>query len=190
MGLLILTAYTEQPSQKGVKTLTTPKVVYLEPTEVADFQPKKNSAGTIIGTTVVYGASKKVLRKYTVGERPFEVEVASDPTTTNPYAQSKNLGVAASGAAFSTATALTSYLNVVTAATVTTANGVGLPSASGARKAIVVINAASTALSVYPSASEFIDAGASNVAVTLGVGSRKHFYASASNTWKTATDNA
>lgn len=187
MGLLFLTAYAEQPSPKGVKALSTPKVLALEPSEVADIAPKKNSAGTVIGSVIVYGASKKVRRKYLVGERPQEVEVARDPATTNPYAQSKNLGVAASGNTSATAQALTAYLNVVTTATVTTTTGVRLPSASGAQKAIVVINAASVALTAYPSISEYIDSGASDVGKNIPVNSRMHFYASASNTWKSAT---
>lgn len=187
MGLLILTAYTEQPSTKGTKTLTSPKVVYLEPSEVADIANKKNDAGTVIGSVVVYGASKKTRRKYTVAERPQEVEVARDPASTNPYAQSINRGVAASGAASNTAQALTAYLNVVTAATVTTMTGVRLPSASGNQKAIVIINAASTGLTAYPSASEFINSGASDVGLAIPFNSRVHFYASASNTWKSAS---
>lgn len=186
-GLLFLTAYAQQPSTRGVKTLTSPKVVSLEPSEVADIQPKKNAAGTVIGSVIVYGASKKVRYKYLVGERPQEVEVARDPSTTNPYAQSKNLGVAASGAASNTAQALTAYLNVVTAATVTTMTGVRLPSASGTQKAIVIINAASTGLTAYPSASEFINAGASDVGIAIPTNGRVHFYASASNTWKSAS---
>lgn len=186
MGLLILTAYAEQPSTKGVKTLTTPKVIYLEPTKVLSALPKRNAAGTVIGSVVAYGATNKIRRKFLVGERPTEVEVAKDPATTNPYAQSKNLGVAASGNTSATAQALTAYLNVVTTATVTTTTGVRLPSASGSQKALVVINAASVALTAYPSISEFIDSGASDVGKNIPVNSRMHFYASASNTWKSA----
>lgn len=189
-GVLILTAFAEQPSTKGVKTYAvsqTPKIKYLEPSEVASIDPKKDSAGTVIGSVIVYGNSKKVRRKYLVAERPEEVEVARDPVTTNPYSVSMDLAVTAAGAASNTATALTRYLNKVTAATVTTTMGVALPSASLAKKAVVIINAASTAISVYPSASESIDAGASNIGVSLAVGGRKHFYAFSTTNWRTQT---
>lgn len=190
MGLLILTAYAEQPSTKGDKTYAaaaTPKIKYLEPSEIADVQPKKNSAGTVIGSVIVYGASKKVRRKYLVAERPQEVEVARDPVTTNPYAMALNLAVTAAGAASNTGTALTTYLNKVTAATVTTTMGVALPSASLTRKAVVVINAATTAISIYPANAESIDSAASNIGVSLAVGGRKHFFAYSTTNWKSDT---
>lgn len=187
---IILTAYAEQPSLKGVKALSgtaLPKIVYLTDENIQEVSPKKNAAGTIVGSVVIYGKTKRVRRKYLVGERPAEIEVARDPGTSNVYAQSKNLGISASGAASNTSLAMTAYLNVVTGATVTTHTGVRLPSASGTQKALVLINAASTALTAYPSISEFINAGASDVGLNIPVNSRVHFYASASNTWKSAS---
>lgn len=191
MGLLILTAYAEQPSTKGVKAYSateTPKIKYLEPTEVADVQPKKNSAGTVIGSVIVYGASKKVRRKYLVAERPQEVTVAADPVTTNPYSTSMDLAVTAAGAASNTGTQLSKYLNKVTAATVTTTMGVILPSASEAKKAVVIINAASTAVSVYPKNAESIAAAASNIGVSVAAGARAHFFAYSTTNWRYAVD--
>ena len=191
MGLLILTAYAEQPSVKGVKEYAasaTPKIKYLEPSEVADIQAKKNSAGTVIGSVVVYGASKKVRRKYLVAERPQEVEVARDPVTTNPYATSMDLAVTANGSVIGDSpTLLSKYLNKVTAATVTTDMSVQLPSASLSKKAVVIINAASTAISIFPTASESINSGASNVGISLAVGGRAHFYAYSTTNWKSDT---
>lgn len=193
MGLLILTAVAEQPSVKGTKTYSadiTPKIKYLEPSEVADIQAKKNDAGTVVGSVIVYGASKKVRRKYIVAERPQEVEVARDPVTTNPYATSMNLAVTASGSVIGDSPrAITAYLNKVTAATVTDDMSTQLPTASGARKAVVIINGASTAISVFPTASESIGSGASNVGVSLAVGARAHFYAYSATNWKYAVDS-
>lgn len=189
MGNLILTAYAEQPSVKGVKTYAatvTPKIVHLEPSEVADISPKKDSAGVVVGSVIVYGASKKVRRKYLVAERPQEVAVAQDPVTTNPYAQSMDLAVTAAGAASNTGTQLSKYLNKVTAATVTTTMGVILPSASETKKAVVVINSASTAISVYPKNAENIGTAASNIGVSLAVGGRAHFYAFSTTNWRQA----
>lgn len=187
---VILTAYAEQPSQRGVKALSgtaLPKIVYLTDAKIQDVAAKKNAAGTVIGSVVTYGTSTRARRKYLVGERPMEIEVARDPGTSNVYAQSKNLGISASGAASNTALAMTSYLNVVTGATVTTHTGVRLPSASGTQKALVLINAASTALTAYPSISEFINSGASDVGLNIPTNSRVHFYASSSTTWKSAS---
>lgn len=191
MGLLILTAYAEKPSRKGVPAYgasETPKILHLEPSEVADVSAKKNSAGTTIGSVVKYGASRKVRRIYYVAERPQEVDVARDPVTTNPYSINMDLAVTAAGAASNTGTQLSKYLNKVTAATVTTTMGVILPSASEAKKAVVVINAATTAISIYPKNAENIGTAASNIGVSLAVGGRAHFYAFSTTNWRTASE--
>jgi hypothetical protein len=189
MSLVILTGIEQRPSVRGNKDLSaTPKTLFLESEKILNIDPKKNSVGTVVGSSIAYGDAKRTPRKYTVAERPQEVSVAQNSLTTNVYAPGKDLAVTAASNVIGSATQLSKYLNQVTAATVTTAIGVKLPSASGELKAVVVINAASTAVSVFPTASESIGAAASNVAVSVAAGSRKNFSAYSATNWKVASE--
>lgn len=181
MANLFLTAKRISPS-KNVD-LPQPLILMLDTTQTVKTKPFKN------GLSVLYGTSVRPWKKYRVAETPQDYDNATKLALGLTVGADAFQNVAASGTTQATAQAITAYYNAITVATAAS-NGVQLPSASsyftngGAR---VVRNSASVAISVYPAASEYIDAGASNAPVTCGVLQRLHFYASASNTWKSAS---
>lgn len=184
MAIVFLTAKRISPS-KNVD-LTQPQMLMLQTENIVKTKPFKN------GLSVLYGTSVRPWKKYRVAETASDfnnaVRLASG-VTADGDAQNN---LAASGTTQATALpvgGVTAYYNAVTVATAASA-GIILPPAStkfANGGAFVIKNAASVAISVYPAVSEFIDNGASNAPVTCGVLQRLHFYASASNTWKSAS---
>lgn len=87
---------------------------------------------------------------------------------------SKSLTVTAAGATQATATALTSALNVVTTCT-EAACGVLLP-ANDAGDSIVVCNATSANLRVYPPVGGAFNGGTANIPYTMAPNSSEEFF--------------
>lgn len=93
-------------------------------------------------------------------------------------------GVAAAGTIQSTATGLTSQYNVVSSATAGVNDGVRLPTATIGMQ-LVVINASSANIKVYPATNGKIDALATNASFTLGVNARLFLIATGLTQWYT-----
>jgi len=185
MAQVILTAKRESPS-KNID-LTQPKMVQLETINIVKVKPFK------LGCTVLYGTSQRPYKKYRIAETPQDYDNAQKLALGLTVGADASANLAASGTTQAAALpvgGLTAYFNSVTSMTAGSQAGIILPPASTKFNnggAFVVKNAASAAISVYPAASEFIDAGASNAPVTCGSLQRLHFIASASNAWKSAS---
>lgn len=199
MSLVFLTAVKISPA---IRNLTTPKVVVLESSQIV--KPKAYKGGT----SILYGASNRPYKKYRCAESLAQMDIAlavgaGQTLSLNPYAQDSNLGVTPAGSTQAAASAVSTYLSVVSGGAASI-NSVKLPSAStwaataasvnngGVR---VIINTSSVAISVFPQSGEYINksgatagAGASNVAVSIPAGGRLHFWQSASDNWRTATE--
>lgn len=197
MSLLFLTAVRISPARQY---LTTPKVVVLESSQIV--KPKAYRGGA----TVLYGASLRPYKKYVVSESLSQIDLslavgAGQTLSLNPYAQDANLGVVPAGSTQAAASAVSTYLTVVTGGAASI-NSVKLPAAAGfyfASPTIadcrVIINASSVPISVFPATNEYINksgasagAGASNVAVSIAAGGRMHFLAAATDNWRVATE--
>lgn len=186
--MLMITAVKISPA---IRNLTTPKVVILESAQIVKIKPLKG------GASVLYGSSLRPYKKYRVSETSSQIGIAQIigsgvAPSTNPYAQDATMGVQPSGSTQAAASAVSTYLTIVTGA-VAASNSVLLPSASTWAASLnggvrVIINSSSIAVSVFPAVSEFINPGASNVAVSIPRNGRLHFVPSASNKWSVATE--
>jgi len=167
--------------------LTQPLMLALETANIVKVKPFKN------GLSVLYGTSVRPWKKYRVAETAQDYNNAQKIALGLTPDAGGTANQAASGTTQATALpvgGLTAYYTAITSMTAGSQAGVILPPAStkfNAGGAFVVFNAASAAVSVYPAASEYIDGGASNAPVTCGSLQRLHFFASASNTWKSAS---
>lgn len=199
MSLIILTAVKISPA---IRNLSTPKVINLESAQVVKTKPYKG------GSSVLYGSSSRPYKKYRIAESTAQMAIAQlvgagGTLSLDPYAQDANMGLTPAGSTQAAASAVSTYLTVVSGG-VAASNSVKLPSAStwastaasvnngGIR---VIINTSAVAVSVFPQSGEYINksgatagAGASNVAVSIPTGGRLHFWQSASDNWKTATE--
>lgn len=88
-----------------------------------------------------------------------------------------NLAVAAAGNSQATATEITAAFNVVTAATTSSADGLVLPTGRGAGDMIVIVNATSVALDVFPPSGGTINGGSADAAVSLRANSTGLYFA-------------
>lgn len=194
MSVLFLTAVRISPAKSN---LTTAKVIQLESSKI--FKPKAYRTAA----TILYGDSRPY-KKYRVAETLAQIAVATvvgaaGTLSLNPYAQDANLGVTPAGSTQTAASAVSTYLTVVSGGAAST-NSVKLPAAVGfysasTPNARVIINTSGQSISIFPAASEYINksgatagAGASNVAVTLAAGGRLHFVAAATDNWRVATE--
>lgn len=179
MAQVILTCKRSSPA---LADHTNPKMAQLQTEQVVKVRPFKK------GVSIRYGTSDRPWKKYRMAETPAEWEAAQRLAT--GLSSIGHANVSASGNTQGTAQAITAYHNAVTAAQGAASGGILLPPASTKYNnggAFVVRNDTNQSLSVYPAASEYIDAGASNAPVTVAALSRMHFYASASNTWLSAS---
>jgi len=177
-----LTATRISPSIPGTR-LTTPKVVQIN-VALIDKIITNDAGGCVVKMT--NGA--RVALQYEVLENQAQIQVAIDPSSTNPYAQDRNLALAALGANQGAAAALSAYLTMVNSATGGSADGVRLPALAGVTKPFVVINSTAVAIKVYPATGETINGGAANASVNLAAGARLHFCRSTATNWRTATE--
>lgn len=152
------------------------------------------SAGKDGGATIRTGGERAALKVETYESR-LDIMTAQlgAAASANPFTSANYGAVSAAGSNLSGATQLGRYLNVVSAATADSADGVKLPSPSS-RNVLVLINGTSVPVEVFPhGASAFIDSGASGASKTLPAYGRLHFYtdpdAGASGVWRTAEDN-
>lgn len=185
MANLILTANRISPYKNS--DLSQPLMVLLQTENIVKTKPFKK------GTSITYGTSSRPWKKFRIAETPAEYDNASKLALGLTVGADASQNLAASGTnqgGASPAGGLTAYFNSVTSMTAGAQAGIILPPASTKFNnggAFVVKNAASGTISVYPAASEFIDAGASNAPVTCGSLQRLHFRASASNKWLSAS---
>jgi hypothetical protein len=179
---VFLTATRISPAIFG-KKLTTPKVVQIPVAQIGAIITNPDG-----GATVKLTDGARVGKQYEVLENQAQINVALDPSSSNPYAQDKNLALAALGGNQGAAAALAAYLTMVNSATVSSAEGVRLPALAGVTKPFVVINSTAVVVKVYPATGETINGAAANVAVNLAAGARLHFCKDTATKWKTATE--
>lgn len=130
-------------------------------------------------------------RSYILYEKLTMAEAARNPSTTDVYLKSfVKTGIAAAGTVQGTGTALTGYVNEVLTLTVASADGVVLPAATVGKVCVVINNAPTSPLKIYPAVGEFIDSALVNVNTTLvNNGKRKHFVCvTTAGKWITADD--
>lgn len=179
---VFLTAIRISPSIPG-KKLTTPKVVQIPTGQIAKIITNPDG-GAIVKLT----DGSRISKQYEVLENQAQINVALDPSSSNPYAQDKNLALAAAGTTQGAAAALAAYLTMVNSATGGSATGVRLPALAGATKPFVVINSTAITIVVYPATGETINGGSANAGVNLAAGARLHFCKDTATNWKTATE--
>jgi hypothetical protein len=192
MAQFFLTAIRVSGEGHGHEDRPIPKVVSLDTTLIVKTIPQLTSPSDTVQRTIVKTARGGGRREksYVVAENLGEVTLMQDFTNSasSPYNTGTKANVAAAGTAQGTATAVTAYHNTVTAACASPSLfGVRLPNASTALnlgRAMVVKNAATAGITVYPAASEILDS-TSTASVTIAPGFFKHFYCSATNKWVT-----
>lgn len=173
--------------------LSRPRVAYLKDDDIKAIHRGNSIKG---GCVIIRKSDRLKLELY---ETPIDLKTAIEGASGGSnYAADNIAAVTAAGSVLtaSTAAQLSKYLNRVTAATVNSNDAVQLPAPSSGRNVVVVINAATCPLRVFPhTASAFIDGAASGVYEPLAVGQRKHFATpqlttgGASAVWQTAIDN-
>lgn len=170
--------------------LSRAKVFYLPEEDIQKLEIHKARKACVIFSKNIRS------KKLEVYESVLDVKTAqAEGASTNPYiGNNADLAVTAAGSVLTAGTALSKYLNKVTAATATTGAALKLPPPSD-RNVCVIINGTSVPLSVFPNgASASIDGAASGVVKALGAFRRMHFYCEpttgngASAAWKTAID--
>lgn len=185
MANIILTANRISPSKNT--DLSQPVMLELQTERIIKAKPFKK------GSSLTYGDNTRPWKKYRIAETPSDYDNAQKLALGLTVGADGSNNLAASGTTQATALpvgGLTAYFNSITSMTTGSQAGIILPPAStkfNLGGAFVVKNAASGTISVYPAASEFIDAGASNAPVTCGSLQRLHFRASASNKWLSAS---
>jgi hypothetical protein len=96
--------------------------------------------------------------------------------------------VSASGSTQGAAFVLTKEINVVTAAASGTADGVQLPiPPASASLQLIIINASTSAIKVYPSSGAQIDSNGSNTPATVGIGGKLVLFSTGTTQWYTLT---
>lgn len=137
-------------------------------TVTASSQPLITSVGTLTGLTVLGSGSisgaNTISANFTLG--------------------SVSSGVAAAGSSQGAATGLSSQYNVITSATASTSDGVRLPTATVGMQ-VVIINASSANIKVYPATNGKIDSLSTNASFTLGVNARLFLIATGLTQWYT-----
>jgi len=184
MDHVVLTAYKVGAGAK----LSTPRVVRIPEGQILKVEAIPSgtaSALYVAGTSKVTLTNGKV---YGVYETPSQVDVASDPVSTNPYAQDMDLAVVGHGATQATGTTITKYLSKVTP--VSSSDAVTLQNGSDAptNQVRVLINAGSVAMKTFPGASDLIAPGSDNAVYSIAAGARKHFVKKDSDGWIAATE--
>jgi hypothetical protein len=190
MAVFFLTAIRVSSEGNGADR-SVPKVVSLDTTNVVKAIPKLTGASDSVQRTVVKTTKGRFPKNYEAAETLGEYYLQTDfnNSASSPYNTGTKANVAAAGTAQGTATAITAYHNSVTSACAAPSLfGVRLPNASttgNLGRAMVVKNAATTDIIVYPAASEILDS-TSTTSVTVKQGRFAHFYCSATNKWLTA----
>lgn len=189
MAIIFLTALRESPSLPVDRAV--PKVVSIDTANVKSVNIDANST-TAANNLIVKVSNPRYRKTYRVAERLGEYLMLTDfnNSASSPLNNGvKALTIAASGAgAASVAQSLSAgaYFNSITAATVSTMTGVRLPNASttGRRGTVMVVqNAASTSIIVFPAASESLNSSTAG-AVTISPGTFKNFYCSTTAAWQ------
>jgi hypothetical protein len=120
-------------------------------------------------------------RKILCAEKKTQLLTALNPTTSNPYLLNANLAVTAAGANQGAATALATYFNKVTTATVD--QGVRLPAGSAVAEQVHVIqNGTAVNVKLYPATDDKINALADNAALDIPAGGLVHIYSAIGST--------
>lgn len=179
MALTFLTARRIGPAVSNLSVANT-KIFRCDSSDLTGeiFTPD-DGIGSVVRVKTA-GRRSGAYREVYVYENAQQVLVASD--TSNARAYDKDTSVTAAGTDQGTATALTKYYNIVDAGTAATADGVKLPTAV-ANKVVVIVNATTFALDVFPDTSDTIDSGSANAAITMAAGTTRHFVADGAVNW-------
>jgi hypothetical protein len=180
MGLTFLTA-RRIGAETAFRTKANTKIFRCDSSDLTGevFTPADGIGSVVVvksATTRAAAGAKQVW----VYENAQQVLVASD--TANTRAFDKDLSVSAAGANQADATQLAKYYSVVDAATATSADGVKLLTAV-ANLVMVVVNATTVAVDVFPATSDTIDGGSANAAITMPAGTTRHFVAEDATNW-------
>lgn len=184
MAKIFLTAL--QVSPQKLEDLAVPRVYQVETADIVKQIALTATGGVENSHIKLTKSGGRYTKNLKVAEKLGEVYLMADfnNAASSPYNTGTKANTAPAGSTQAAATALTAYHNSITSA-VAASNAVKLPNASGTGRlnsALVIKNAASIDLLVYPSASEQLN-GSSTSAVTISSGKFAHFYASASNKW-------
>lgn len=107
---------------------------------------------------------------------------------TSYFLHSLATGISAAGAAQGTAYILSKEVNVITAATSGTADGVQLPVPPASQSLqVVIVNASASSIKVYPSSSAQIDTAGTNIPVVIGSGGKLIVFSTSTTQWYSLT---
>jgi hypothetical protein len=173
-----------------VVTCTTSQVTYASTATGA-----MTTSGTVTGAartassvntdTVINGAQPNITSVGTLTGLTLNGALTGVNVSTTGYMfASISGGVAAAGTTQGTATALSKQINVVTSATASTATGISLP-AGAAGMQVIIINATTVTLSLYPATGAKIDSLATNTAYSLGPNARLMVVSAGTSQWYT-----
>ena len=152
---------------------TIPRTIYAQ--EDAIVIDTARGTGTNKTTKVTEKLANRT-RAYQVYEKAMQIEAQRNPASTDILVKQQiKTGLSAAGATQGAALALTAYMSEVTTATAGSADGVVLPAATLGKTMVVINNAATAPVKVYPAVGEFIGSALVNVSVSIAAGSRASF---------------
>lgn len=190
MAQFFVTALRRSPQKHEDSAV--PRVVSMDTTKIVSITVLNESNGAehliIKERTDRYTRTTKAAEK--LGQYLLQTDfnnAASSPFNNGVKQTLAACGSTAQGASATPVTAAGAYFVTVSAATASSMIMVKLPNASTAgriNQAIVISNAASTAITVIPAASESLDSGTAG-STAISVGQFKHFYCSTTAKWTT-----
>ena len=144
----------------------------------ASSQPTITSLGTLTGLTLNGSGSISGAASISGGN----VNVSSY------FLHSLSSSVAATGSTQGSAFVLTKEVNVITSAAAGTSEGVQLPvPPSSTSLQLIIINASSSSIKVYPSSGAQIDSNGSNAPAIVGAGGKLVLFSTSASQWYTLT---
>lgn len=176
MSQVILTLKRQSPTRNRDKT--TPELYYIDSSDIK--KVVNNSSG---GSHVHLSNRSRTSAKIQVFESPTEVEIARDPSSTNPNAFDKDTSITAAGSAQGAGFNIVNFYNVVDTATDTSAEALDLPAAT-AGKILHIINDTGVALEVFPASGETINGAAANAVYDHAAYTRIHYYCKVAGAWE------
>jgi hypothetical protein len=177
MGLVRLTA---KRIGSQVADNTTPKIFNCQSTDI-----EKIFASGSGGVIKLKGASKNSGLVVETFENVEQIGVAIDSASTRSL--DKDLSVSAAGSAQGAGFAVVRYLNVVDAATDTSAEALDLPAAT-VDKVTVLVNDTAVALEVFPASTETINGAAADAVYDQAAFSTVHYACKVAGAWVIAQD--
>jgi hypothetical protein len=184
-----LTAKKTSPSAED---LTRPEIFDVKANDLRNIRRNKGEYGSVFEKGFKPAGQSSVQVYETPSQIRANINLTAGVTGGLYDAGEINLGVAGAGSTLAAATQLATYFNKVSAVTATSADGVKLGASPSIGDVMVVLNAASAAVDVFPNtATSWIDNLAVSAVKSVAVGQSVHFVckvAGASAQWQSATD--